>query len=359
MKFIQLNTFSRQIAPRTWSLWFSGIVLGITAIGAILNLTVDPLQIYRPNPYAPLQTSSRYQNAGRIRSLPWNSLIVGTSLSENFRPKLAEELFDNKFMNVSMPGSGIDEQSIILNFACTLREPEIIIWGIDIFSMAKLGGKGRWKEQLPHYLYNQTVWDDAPYLLSRATAENSWAVLKNRLADKPITTDPDLYNNWHAHTQYSSESVWKNYAKCPQLVSTFDCYKLEQFKENFNQNIKPLLKAHGKTDFNLVFLPYALPYFKGLEKIHPGSWDEWKAIKLLMLEMKSSYPNLHIYEFQDRFDWITNYSKYKDIVHFHQDYSDEILRTIKYKKEVTADQVNEWYARLMHEIENMQVPNIQ
>ncbi|MBN2683714.1 MAG: SGNH/GDSL hydrolase family protein [Pontiellaceae bacterium] len=329
----------------------------ITVFVFILNVTMDPLQVYRPNPYAPLQADSRYQNAGRLNSLRWTDLLVGTSLSENFSPKLANHLFGGKFINVSMPGSSIAQQDIVIQHAYSIRAPKMIVWGIDIFAMAKPEGKEYWREVLPAYLYNKNIWDDAPYLFSRKTAEQSWAVLKNRLTNHPVTNDPDLYNNWHASARYSAEAVWGNYANFPELVSPDDNYALARFKENFSQHIEPLLKAHPGTEFHLVFLPHSLPYCAGLEQLHPNSWSEWGRMKHYLLELKELYPNLHLYDFQDRFDWIKDYTKYKDTVHFHQDYSDAILKSVQDGEEMTDKKIDSWISELKREIEAMRAPS--
>lgn len=329
----------------------------ITALVFILNLTMDPLQIYRPNPYAPLQADSRHQNSGRLNSLPWTDLLVGTSLSENFSPKLANNLFGGKFINVSMPGSSIAQQDIIIKHAYSIRSPKTIVWGIDIFAMAKPEGEEYWREVLPAYLYNENVWDDAPYLFSRKTAEQSWTVLKNQMTDHPVTNDPDLYNNWHAFARYGAESVWGSYANFPELVSPNDRYTLPRFKENFDQHIEPLLKAHQDTEFHLVFLPHSLPYCSGLKQLHPNSWKEWGRMKQYMLELKRHYPNLHLHDFQDQFDWMKDYTKYKDTVHFHQAYSDAILTSVYNGEEMTEKQVDSWIVELRREIESMRAPS--
>lgn len=351
-----LIRFSCPIRPKTWGLWFLGIVFSLTILVLILNVTMDPLQIYRANAYAPLQSNSRHQNAGRLRFQPWTDLLIGTSLSENFSPKLAENLFGGEFINVSMPGSSLAEQYTVLQFANTLRHPESVIWGIDIFAMAKPDDEKSWREVLPDYLYSGSVWDDAPYLFSCTTAAQSWEVLKNRIKGAPVTADPDVYNNWHADARYGAEAVWGSYADFPSLVSSMDAYTLSRFKANYELRVKPLLESYRGTEFHLVLMPYSLPYCDGLEKMHPGCWDEWEALKLYLLEQKKQHPNLYLYDFQDRFDWVADYSKFKDVVHFHQDFSDAILQTVALRKEVSAQQIQECHQELKLQIEAMRPP---
>ena len=52
------------------------------------NFTVDPLQFYRPasfyEPYYSMQ--QRYQNPGLARNFPYDTVIIGASMSENFVP---------------------------------------------------------------------------------------------------------------------------------------------------------------------------------------------------------------------------------------------------------------------------------
>lgn len=49
---------------------------------------------------------SMYLNDGIIRHFDFDGVITGTSMTENFKPSEADELFGGKFIKVPLAGSG-------------------------------------------------------------------------------------------------------------------------------------------------------------------------------------------------------------------------------------------------------------
>jgi hypothetical protein len=63
---------------------FALLVFGILSIGGV-NYIVDPFQQYRVKTFYPIAfTNQRYQNAGLSKNFEYDSLILGTSMTENF-----------------------------------------------------------------------------------------------------------------------------------------------------------------------------------------------------------------------------------------------------------------------------------
>lgn len=59
-------------------------VFGVGFVGGV-NYLVDPFQQYRVKTFYPIAfKNERYQNAGLAKNFNYDSLILGTSMTENF-----------------------------------------------------------------------------------------------------------------------------------------------------------------------------------------------------------------------------------------------------------------------------------
>ena len=68
-----------------WIKIFFGLsLIGVLFVGGV-NYIVDPFQQYRVKTFYPIAfTNERYQNAGLSKNFEYDSLILGTSMTENF-----------------------------------------------------------------------------------------------------------------------------------------------------------------------------------------------------------------------------------------------------------------------------------
>ena len=78
----------------------------IVAAAAALNFVVDPLQLLRPARFTPAMYSadSRMQDAGLIRSQPFDTVFMGTSLAIHFRQSDIDRLLGVRSLKLAMTG---------------------------------------------------------------------------------------------------------------------------------------------------------------------------------------------------------------------------------------------------------------
>ena len=98
----------------------SGLIL---LMAGALNFVVDPLQLFRPARFFPAMYSqdNRMQNAGLIRSQPFDTVFMGTSLAIHFRQSDIDRLLGVRSVKLAMPGSNSHEQSFVLAAALDRR----------------------------------------------------------------------------------------------------------------------------------------------------------------------------------------------------------------------------------------------
>ena len=87
---------------KTWALLcLAGLLAAMTMISAIV-IAIDPFQVYhKAEKYLPPidNTTQVYANAGIVRHYEYDSAVVGTSVTENFRPTQLDSLFGGRFIN--------------------------------------------------------------------------------------------------------------------------------------------------------------------------------------------------------------------------------------------------------------------
>ena len=86
---------------KTWALLCLSGLGGAIALLCALVIFIDPFQIYRlATRYMPPidNTTQVYANAGIVRHYDYDSAVVGTSVTENFRPSQMETLLGGRFI---------------------------------------------------------------------------------------------------------------------------------------------------------------------------------------------------------------------------------------------------------------------
>src|SRR6201996_161891 len=88
----------------------------VVLTAALLNFVVDPLQLFRPaRLFAAMYShDSRLQNAGLIRSQPFDTVFMGTSLAIHFRQSDIDRILGVKSGKLSMTGANSVEQDFVL-----------------------------------------------------------------------------------------------------------------------------------------------------------------------------------------------------------------------------------------------------
>src|SRR5450759_1416058 len=100
------------VQPASKLLRLLGASALILMVAVALNFIVDPLQIFRPARLfaAMYSPDSRMQNAGLIRSQPFDTALMGTSLAIHFRQSDIDRMLGVKSLKLAMSGSNSHEQ---------------------------------------------------------------------------------------------------------------------------------------------------------------------------------------------------------------------------------------------------------
>ncbi len=147
---------------------------------ALVNWLVDPLQYYRRASYPPeFSDQTRYQNPGLARNYPYDTVIIGTSVSRGFDLAQMRESMHCDAINLSMQGASAREQSLMLDVALRTGRVRRVVWDVN---SEFLRGPSDWvpdfEGAFPSYFYTTHPLDKLPhYLLNIDTTKATLRVL--------------------------------------------------------------------------------------------------------------------------------------------------------------------------------------
>ena len=130
-----------------------------TSILVGVGIIIDPYRIFHP-PWVEddhFLPNVRIQASGIVNSVEFDSIILGTSMAENFSPGEASRIFNERFVNISLSGSSQSERAIVLEYALKNRNISKVIYSLDGFGTAPL----ETRPIAPYtYLYDDVYFND-------------------------------------------------------------------------------------------------------------------------------------------------------------------------------------------------------
>ncbi|MBD8071100.1 hypothetical protein [Bacillus sp. PS06] len=336
----------------------------------LFNFFIDPLHFYRSNEEKKVYWGEqRWQLAGLAKNYNYNTIILGTSMTENFIPSEVDSIFpEATTLKLSMSGSSTNEQSKIAHLAFSNRDIKNVIWGIDYTSLSKDNSVN---EDFPAFLYDENVINDLKYLLNMTTIKYSISSILNYLSpkisqislsvinlnDQP-KQDIDYLNYWGDQHTYNKEIVIADYlqkineieANKQELLKQFNIIK---FKDNIDENIIPYVKNNPDTQFYFYYPPYSVLMNKRFYIADPKIVEDIIKSREYFYSQIKSYPNVKLYDFTSEKDITYNLDLYKDTMHHNPEVNKFILESFTDSKYlVTDNNIDSFLREFIMQIEN-------
>lgn len=311
---------------------------------ALIVILIDPYFHYH-KPFANIHyrlNNERYQNDGIAKNFSYDALIIGTSMTENFKTSEFDELFNVHSIKLPLSGSYFKESNDLLLTALNHNDNiSYVIRGLDYSIFYTEKDESRYDASFyPIYLYNDNVFDDVRYVFNKNIFFLSLATLRN---DK--TTTFDEYAYWGDNFPYGKEAIQyeRPEYKPPKQLENIE---VEQFAENIEQNIISSVKKYPNTEFYIFYTPYSI-----------YQWDFYHRTGLLetilegekmITERLLDYDYVHIFSFLDAHEVIENLNNYKDRAHYSPAVNSFILNSMKEGKHELTKENYEVYYRTMY-----------
>lgn len=307
-----------------WLKAFVLLALALVLLMASLMYIVDPFFQFRvrDNVY---MLNPRYVNAGLIKNHDYNSIIIGSSVTQNFDMDIFRQELGVEPLHVSMGGITARETAELIELAKKSGRAESFYVGIDLhcFSVADTASNN------PAYLFSDRPLDMAKYLLSYEAwfrfmpVDMAFAALKAANVSLPPkfsqSTSIDMLANWEADFIYEEENVIRGFRENLYAVSDVDTEGLRQRMDaNFDMVFEALEGIEDKTV--LFFPPYSYLY-----------WYNARDYRDIYLDAKADFIaraealGCTVYDFQHS-ELCMDLNNYRDSSHYSGDVNDWMTR---------------------------------
>lgn len=351
---------------KTYQKWAKSVLaatLSLLVLLVGLNYIVDPLQFYHKAYMTPdFSDQQRYQNPGLAKNYDYDTIVVGSSMTENFWPSYLQEKLGVQAVKLSMSGSTAKEQKMITDFAIGTGKVKTVFWGVDYFSLR--GDPDRVRKEFgefPFYLYDQNPFNDLKYLMNLDTSEQSihWLTIQAGLAH-PKNPDLNLLNTWESPGLFGKQNVIQEWNKLKQGASFKPSeYEIGQVQRNMDENVLAVVKAHPNVQFILFYPPYSILQHRYFYDKDPAFFDNELYVKQYLFEQVGKQPNVKIYDFQHEQSVTFQLDNYKDLAHHTRKINEWIVDQIaKDNYRVTSETLPAYLAELKRQVVNFSEENL-
>ncbi|MFD2614004.1 hypothetical protein [Paenibacillus gansuensis] len=337
-----------------FSVLFAGLVMAFTYI-------VDPFQYYRKATwYEPLfSLEERFQNPGLAKNYDYDTIIIGSSMTQNFVPSYVNRKLGVQTMKLSMEGSTSKEHNLIANVALKTGKVKNVIWGLDYFSLR--GGKDSVRDDqggFPMFFYDKNPFNDVKYLFNLTTMKEMVKIGDGLLKGDRKVKNLDYLNNWNAYAQYGAGRVLKNWQTARALEVDYGKNEdsLDSVKETFEANILNLVRSRPEVQFLFYYPPYSVLRQEVWYDLNKKRYENQDYMRKYMVEQLTALPNVKMYDFQTEKSITFDLNQYKDISHHSQKVNEYIIDSIAQDRHrATAGNIDELNTALNEQVRTLDV----
>ena len=337
---------------------FLSVILSLLIITGTTVFAVDPFNHYRADPDMTkiIYQMPYYQNIGIAKHTEYDTLITGSSMTQNFMANKFDDTFGCKAIRLSFDG-GLITDFVLLLEAATQNNQELkcIYFGLDNYLITNDSELNKIQDRIPDYLADDNVLNDVKYLFNKDVI---FRYMRVHFAYK----NSDSYDFYKMHVWdkgniiTSEEKVLLDYVM-PQKGEILDD---DYFFENADYVINALSKVvESNPDIEFVFFapPYSILYWH-TQKVE-GKLNATLAAMSRCYSKLLEYENVRLFYFQNEFNLITDLNQYKDYTHYLLPYNDYMLHCFKTgENEVDREGFRENLNNMRNFVENYKYDNL-
>jgi len=277
-------------------------------------------------------TNARHQVAARINNLHFDSIILGTSVTENFSAGETSKKLGGKFANLSIGGGDFVTRSLILEYALKRKNLKKILYSLDDMGLvaAEMGDVKNFD-----FLYDDNKPNDLRIYFS---SKYFFCFFYEPICLSE--TDPDRPNAWHenvGHTRrFGGLDNWFKAKTSPQVKEVFRILietknQLNLGRVNIENNHAQMvsrsqryldhylirhIEHHPGTEFALILPPKHRLQYAIDAQYNVSKFDRYSLNVKYLVKKSNRYPNLKLYGWGNR-SFVDNFANYKDLGHWN------------------------------------------
>lgn len=327
-----------------------GYIVGFGVIVGAAVFCVDPFYHYHDAWFGlpVILDNAVYQTAGAAKNLEYDSLIIGTSMTENFHASWFDELgWDT--VKLSYSGARTDDLKAILGQIYSREEfPRNIVMDVNTYQLTVPS----WTAYVerPEYLYDGSYVTDVSYLYNYDVITASVERVADGLRGRESNLD-DAYV-WEDEVYFGRQAALESAAETRQALmaagqETADLSELLRCCDENLENILPFIEAHPETQFYIFYPPYSMLYWE--QEMLRDNLAEMLEVYKHSMQRFMEYENVRIYYFQNETEIISDLDNYRDTAHHRPEYNRYIFECIRDGKNLVTEENLQMYIDSMYE----------
>ena len=284
-------------------------------LAALTVFLIDPMFHYH-KPWFGLKavlTEKEYQVVGTLRHFDYDSLIAGSSVTENNNNAWFSENFNCTAIKAARSYGGNGDLCYLLDVAFETRDLKYVFYNIDPSSLTFSPDLTFEETGCPTYLYDRNPFNDIRYLLNK---DILFEKIPYMFACSFLTDyDENLSYNWEKGKTFSREAAISHYER-PEEVSAE--YPEDHYARELSENIRILTAeaaAHPQTQFYFFLPPYSVLFWDNTYR--NGELSAYLYNEEKLMDALLSYDNVRVFYFQNAEEIITDLDLYMDTLHFN------------------------------------------
>lgn len=277
-------------------------------------------------------TDKEYQCVGSLKTFDYDSVIAGSSVSENYNNGWFDQGFGCKSIKAIRSYGATADLCYLLDIAFEHQDLKYVFYNLDPSALEADPETTYELTGCPMYLYDDNYVNDVRYWLNKGVLMEKipYLIANSLMGDY----DENNSYNWAQWKEFNSDMILGLYIRKP---SVSEMKPRDYYEDLLRKNLDLLtdrITAHPETEFYIFVPPYSMLWWDNIYR--EGDTEAYlynmeQAMKTLL-----EYENVKMFYFQNDREIITDLENYMDILHF----SPEINRYICDSLIVGKRQVN-------------------
>lgn len=291
---------------------------------AVLVIAADPFFHYHKPLFGLKTVASKpeYQTIGSVRNLEYDSILLGSSMAENYNTRLFDEYFDAKTIKAINKSASVTDLTYYLKVALEEKNIKNVFYSMDIFSFTRDPEKQFPDETMPEYLFNKNPFDDVNYFWNKDVIFESipYMFARNFLEDY----DEGLAYSWAHSKTFSKEETLSHYYRAEAVKPEKTPETYTDYVDRNLDTLEAIVKDNPDVDFYFICPPYSMLWWD--DNYRKGEEEQNLYISRQAAKRLLAYENVRMFYFQNDEKLITDLNNYMDLIHFSDAVNDDIVR---------------------------------
>ena len=292
--------------------------LAVLALIAALVIIIDPFTRYH-SPWfglAAVETDERTTAIGLARNMDYDTVLIGSSMSENFKYTWFEDgVFGNKCVKISLQGAHYDDYRLVIDEALRHEGTKNIVFCYDTYLLTD--DPAAYPQTIEDYYVAKTGPHDIHYLFNKS-------VLFDYM---PKFIVNNIRNGYSAENAY----VWSDdyeYSKFAARLAYMSSRQLTRNPENeydiyfktgdyVTDSLVEQIRSNPDINFYIYVPPYSVLFWDDV--VLRGNATATICVQEREFRKLLECDNVRLFYYQDDEDIITDLSNYRDYSHYKID----------------------------------------